>query len=213
MEFLDIPLYDDDLWKLLVRFLINVIVVAIVVFFSFYQHKKNRTYAFTFLMMNVMVFFICFSLKKIDLGLGMALGLFAIFAIIRYRTDAIQVKEMTYLFIVIGVAVINSLSNKKTSYAELMAVNCIIIGSTFLLERVLANKKMAKQNVNYDKLDLLRPDQRAALLDDLQMRLGMRPDDVKVGRIDLGKGSANLTLYFKGDVFEHENENENEDAN
>lgn len=204
MEFLDVPLYDDDLWKLLVRFLINLTVATTVVFFSFFQHKRNRTYAFTFLMMNVMVFFICFSLKKLDLGLGMALGLFAIFAIIRYRTDSIQVKEMTYLFIVIGIAVINSLSNKKTSYAELMAANLIIIGSSFLLERLLVNKKMAKQNVNYDKLELLRPDQREALLDDLQTRLGMRPDDVKVGRIDLGKGSANLTLYFKGAVFEDE---------
>ena len=167
MEFLEVPLYDDDLWKLLVRFLINAVIVTIVVFFSYFQHKKSRPYTFTFLMMNVMVFFICFSLKKLDLGLGLALGLFAIFAIIRYRTDAIQVKEMTYLFIVIGIAVINALSNKK----------------------------MAKQTVNYDRLDLLRPDQRTALFDDLQNRIGIRPIDVKVGRIDLGKSSANLTLY------------------
>ena len=95
MEFLQVPLYDDDLWKLLVRFLINMVIVATIVFVSYYKHKKNRTYVFTFLMMNIMVFFICFSLKKLDLGLGLALGLFAIFAIIRYRTDAIQVKEMT----------------------------------------------------------------------------------------------------------------------
>jgi hypothetical protein len=195
MEFLEVPLYDDDLWKLLVRFLINAVIVTIVVFFSYFQHKKSRPYTFTFLMMNVMVFFICFSLKKLDLGLGLALGLFAIFAIIRYRTDAIQVKEMTYLFIVIGIAVINALSNKKTSYSELMAINLIIISSTFLLERVLVNKKMAKQTVNYDRLDLLRPDQRTALFDDLQNRIGIRPIDVKVGRIDLGKSSANLTLY------------------
>lgn len=196
MEFLEVPLYDDDLWKLLIRFLINAAIVTIVVFFSYFQHKQNRAYAFTFLMMNVMVFFICFSLKKLDLGLGLALGLFAIFAIIRYRTDAIQVKEMTYLFVVIGIAVINALSNKKTSYAELFAINLIIIGSTFMLERFLVINKLAKQNVNYDKLELLWPEKRNDLLDDLEARTGIRPEKVKIGRIDLEKKSANLTLYF-----------------
>ena len=196
MEFLEVPLYDDDLWKLLIRFLINTVIVLVIVFFCYFKHKKNYAYAFTFLMMNVMVFFICFSLKKLDLGLGLALGLFAIFAIIRYRTDAIQVKEMTYLFVVIGVAVINALSNKKTSYAELLAINSIIIASTFILERVLVRTKMSKRTVNYDKLELVQPDQQPALFDDLQARLGIRPVEVKVGRIDLEKSTAGLTVYF-----------------
>jgi len=196
MEFLEVPLYDDDLLKLLVRFAFNMIVVSMIVFFSYYKHKQNRTYVFNFLMMNVMVFFICFSLKKLDLGLGMALGLFAIFAIIRYRTDAIQVKEMTYLFVVIGVAVINALSNKKTSYAELLTANLIIVGSTFLLERLLSQTKLAKQAVVYDKLELLLPDRRVELFEDLTQRIGIQPADVKIGKIDLEKASATLTIYF-----------------
>lgn len=196
MEFLEVPIYDDDLWKLLVRFLINSVIVLTIVFCCYFKHKKNQSYAFTFLMMNVMVFFICFSLKKLDLGLGLALGLFAIFAIIRYRTDAIQVKEMTYLFVVIGVAVINALSNKKTSYAELGVINGIIFASTFMLERLLVRTKMKKQTVNYDKIELLRPERKTLLLNDLHERLGSRPVDVKVGKIDLEKGSAGLTIYF-----------------
>ncbi len=196
MEFLEVPLYDDDLWKLLIRFVFNLIVVSTVVFFSYFRHKQNRTYVFNFLMMNLMVFFICFTLKKLDLGLGMALGLFAIFAIIRYRTDAIQVKEMTYLFVVIGIAVINSLSNKKTSYAELLTANLIIVGSTFVLERILSQTKMAKQPVTYDKLELLQPDRRTELFEDILQRTGITPEDVKIGKIDLEKGTAAVTVYF-----------------
>lgn len=196
MEFLEVPLYDDDVLKLLVRFMINLAVSSIVVFLSYFRYKRNRSYVFTFMMMNVMVFFICFSLKKLDLGLGMALGLFAIFAIIRYRTDSIQVKEMTYLFIVIGIAVINALSNKKTSYTELMATNAIIIAATFILECCLSIEKMQKQSIVYDRLDLIAPQHRKAMLEDLENRLGRQPEDVKVGKVDFDKSIASVTVYF-----------------
>lgn len=136
MEFLEVPLFDDDLFKLLVRFGINIFFLALIVIFAIYPMQREREFAFTAVMMNVTVFFICFSLKKLDLGLGMALGLFAIFGVLRYRTDAIGVKEMTYLFIVIGIAVINSLSNKSTSYAEVATINLLILFSAILKERM-----------------------------------------------------------------------------
>ena len=88
-------------------------------------------------MLNIVVFFICFTMKKLELDLGLALGLFAVFGVLRYRTDAIRPKEMTYLFIVIGIAVINSLANKKTSYAEVALVNSVIFATTMLKERVV----------------------------------------------------------------------------
>ena len=197
MEFLEVPLYDDDLLKLLVRFSINMVVVLLVVSGCYHRHQRNNPYVFTFLLMNVMVFFICFTLKKIDLGLGMALGLFAIFAIIRYRTDAIRVKEMTYLFVVIGVAVINSLSNKKTSYLELAFTNFAIVSGTFLLERTLLTVKLAKQQINYDKLSLLHPERQAELLADLKDRTGLDAERVKISKIDLQKGSAAITVYYQ----------------
>lgn len=199
MEFLEVPLFDDDLYKMLVRFAINLVVVAAVVLFCYRRNQSNETYIFSFLLLNVMVFFICFALKKLDIGLGMALGLFAIFGIIRYRTDSIQVKEMTYLFVVVGVAVINALSNKKTSYAELAVTNCAIIGVTWLLEATVVKRtkiKPAKQSLIYDNLELLKPGQEEALHRDLAERTGFEVTAVKVSKIDLQKGTASISMHY-----------------
>ena len=197
MEFLEIPLFDDDLFKMLVRFGFNLIFVCIIVWGCYHQFQKDHRYVFTFMLMNVMVFFICFTLKKLDLGLGMALGLFAIFAIIRYRTGTIKVKEMTYLFIVIGIAVINALSNKQTSYAELLFTNIAIVAATYLLEQFCVTEKPAVQNIVYDKLDLLDPNRRTDLLNDIQKRTGLEAMDVDVTKIDLKKGQANIVIYYR----------------
>lgn len=199
MEFLEVELFGDDIFKLMVRFSYNLLFVGIIVW-GYYRHQRRKPYVFTFLMINVMVFFICFTLKKLDLGLGMALGLFAIFAILRYRTDAMRVREMTYLFIVIGLAVINSLSNKQTSWIELGFVNFSIIVITFGLEQLLAPAvRLHKQNITYDRLELLPPDRRQELFDDLRTRTGLKPVDVQIGRIDLSKGSANIVLQYADD--------------
>lgn len=200
MEFLEVPIFDDDLYKLIVRFKINLFFLALIVGLCYRKNQKSQSYFFTFVLMNVMVFFICFALKKLDLGLGMALGLFAIFAIIRYRTDAIRVKEMTYLFIVIGIAVINALSNKKTSYAELAFTNLAIFLITYSFEAVMRiPKKLEKHEIIYDKLELLRPDLREELMADLRNRIGLPVQKIKLQKIDLSKNSAVLTVYYDKD--------------
>ena len=137
MEFLEVPLFDSDLFKLLVRFGINLFFLSLIVVLGIYPSQRQREFAFTAVMLNIVVFFICFTMKKLELDLGLALGLFAVFGVLRYRTDSIRPKEMTYLFIVIGIAVINSLANKKTSYAEVLLVNSVIFASTMLKERVV----------------------------------------------------------------------------
>ncbi|MFO0940814.1 MAG: DUF4956 domain-containing protein [Pirellulales bacterium] len=142
MEFLDVPVFDDDLFKMLVRFGINLFFLALMVVLAIRPMQKDREFAFTAVMMNVTVFFICFSLKKLDLDTGMALGLFAIFGVLRYRTDSIGVKEMTYLFIVIAIGVINSLSNKTTSYSEVVVVNLLILFSAILKERIVGRQEV-----------------------------------------------------------------------
>lgn len=198
-EFLGVPLFDDDFYKLLVRLTIDLIFVGLVVGVAYHWHQKNKTYVFTFLLMNIVIFFICFTLKKLDIGIGMALGLFAIFAIIRYRTDQIRVKEMTYLFIVVGLAVINSLANKKMSYAELMFTNIFIFGATLALEGMFLKRKTAKlasQDLIYDNIELLRPDRQSELLADLRSRTGLNVERVEIKRIDLAKGSASITARF-----------------
>lgn len=196
MEFLEVPLYDDDLGKLVVRLAINLVFLFLIVRVAYHTHQKQMVYVFTFVLMNVMVFFICFTLKKLDLGLGMALGLFAIFAIIRYRTNSIKVKEMTYLFIVIGLAVINSLSNKKTSYAELLFVNLIIFTTTIFMEQLFSMRRLRSQAILFDKLDLLKPDQRASLLANLKDRTGLDVQKVEVKRIDLQKKNAQIVVQY-----------------
>lgn len=207
MEFLEIPLFDDDVYKMLIRFVFNLLFLILIVRFAILPNQQDREFAFTVSMLNITVFFICFALKKLELGIGMALGLFAIFGVLRYRTNALPIKEMTYLFIVIGIAVINSLSNKKTSYIELVAVNSLILGSAMLKERFVANgklniarkavrtKKPRKHVVEYDRLDLLAPEKANELQADLRQRTGMPVSRIQVQTIDLKNDSATLNIW------------------
>lgn len=210
MEFLEVPLFDDDVFKLLFRFAINVFFLVLVVVFGIKPSQTERNFAFTAVMMNVTVFFICFALKKLELELGMALGLFAIFGVLRYRTDSIRTKEMTYLFIVIGLAVINSLSNRATSYTELLVVNFTILGVAMLKEFLIRKQdetpmtaeeratedRRSSVSVDYDKLELLAPDREADLLLDLRTRTGLRIERVQIKNIDLRKNSAELAVWM-----------------
>ena len=135
MEFLGIPFYDDDLLKLLVRLSINFSFIFLIVNVLYTKKSNKESYTFSFYVISLIVFFLCFTLKKFELGLGMALGLFAIFGILRYRTNTLPIKEMSYLFVVIGISVINALANSKMSYAEIFATNSIVSLAIFLLER------------------------------------------------------------------------------
>ena len=132
MEFLEIPLFDDDFYKMLVRFAINLAFISVIIRALYYRYSQKTAYVFTYYMVSIIVFFLCFTLKKFTLDIGMALGLFAIFGIIRYRTQTIEIKEMTYLFVVIGVSVINALANKKMSYSEIVAANGIIVAAIYI---------------------------------------------------------------------------------
>ena len=200
MEFLAVPLFDDDIYKLIVRLVFNLVFLGLVVFVAYYPKNHNQNYVFTFFLMNVMVFFICFTLKKMELELGMALGLFAIFSIIRYRTDQIKVKEMTYLFIVIGIAVINSLANRKTSYTELIFANSVIFAITLGFENhFLKLKTTRSQNIVFDKIELLAPSRRDDLIRDIQERTGLTPCRIKVQKIDLSTGKGNIVVYYETD--------------
>lgn len=134
MDLLGTPLFDNDVLKLLARFAFNVFFLILIVKLAIRPTVDDRDFGFSVVMMNVAVFFICFALKKLELGLGMALGLFAIFGVLRYRAEAISNKEMTYLFIVIAIAVINALSNQKTSYVELVLINTIILSASLIKE-------------------------------------------------------------------------------
>ena len=126
----------------------------------------------------------------------MALGLFAIFGIIRYRTDAIEIKEMTYLFVVIGVSVINSLANKKMSYAEIMLGNVLIVAAIAVLERYWMQHQEISKEIIYEKIENVTPQQYEALKQDLEHRTGLVINRIKIGNIDFLRDTAMITIYY-----------------
>jgi len=196
MDFLEIPLFDNDFYKMMFRFGINIIFLTIIVRFLYYSRTKNKDYLFTYYMISIIVFFLCFTLKKYELDIGMALGLFAIFGIIRYRTDAIAIKEMTYLFVVIGVSVINSLANKKMSYAEIIAANLVVVLAIYTIERLLLLKNEVSKEIIYEKIENITPENEALLIQDLEKRTGISINRIKIGNIDFLKDIATITIFY-----------------
>ncbi len=196
MEFLDIPIFDDDFYKMLFRFSIYIVVLTIIIRFLYYKYTKKQEYLFTYYMIGIIVFFICFTLKKFELDLGMALGLFAIFGILRYRTNTIDIKEMTYLFIVIGVSVINSLANKKMSLAELVLGNVIVIFSIMIIERVWLSRQIITKKVIYNNIEHIKPKDHEILKSELQEKLGLNIQAVIVNDVDFLQNIAKLTVHY-----------------
>jgi hypothetical protein len=137
----------SDFLELLVRFSFNLIVVIILVRYIYYPVARRKDYLFTYILISTVIFALCFLLENVKLEIGFALGLFAIFGIIRYRTSQIPIKEMTYLFLIIGISVINALANKKISYTELVFANFGIIFVTLLLERVFLLKHESRKTI------------------------------------------------------------------
>jgi len=185
-----------DFLELILRFAFNLLVVMILVRVLYYPIAKRKDYLFTYILIGTAVFLLCFLLENVKLQLGLALGLFAIFGIIRYRTNAIPIKEMTYLFIVIGISVINALANKKVSYTELLFTNLAVIVITFSLEKLWLLKHESRKTIIYEKIDLIKPGNYQLLLEDLEKRTGLKINRVEVGRINFLRDAARVTIYY-----------------
>ena len=203
LEFLGAPLFDaKDFWKLIVKTVFNLTVITIIVRYIYYPITKNKDYLFTYFLISLTVFLLCILLDNVKLQLGFALGLFAIFGIIRYRTDPIPIKEMTYLFLVIGISVVNALSNKKITIAELLFANSIIIFIAYGLERLWLLKHETRKNITYEKIELIVPEKREELLEDLRKRTGIDIIRVEVRRIDFLRDTANIRIFYYEDSSE-----------
>lgn len=185
-----------DFLELILRFAFNFLVVMILVRVLYYPIAKRKDYLFTYILIGTAVFLLCFLLENVKLQLGLALGLFAIFGIIRYRTNAIPIKEMTYLFIVIGISVINALANKKVSYTELIFTNLAVIVVTFSLERLWLLKHESRKTIIYEKIELIKPENYQLLLKDLEKRTGLKINRVEVGRINFLRDAARVIIYY-----------------
>ncbi len=196
-EFLNIDLMNwEDFWDLVLRSVFNLGVVLLLVRVLYYRITPRKDYLFTYILISMVVFFMVMLLENVGVELGFALGLFAIFGMLRYRTQQIPIREMTYLFLVIGVSVINSLANSKVSYAELLLTNAAIVLITYLLEKVFLLRTETKKQINYEKIELIKPDRRAELIADLEERTGLVIHRVVVDRVDFLRDSARIYIYY-----------------
>tara|TARA_R110001592_G_scaffold124998_3_gene334207 strand:+ start:75 stop:689 length:615 start_codon:yes stop_codon:yes gene_type:complete len=196
MEFLDIPLFDQDFFKMMFRFTLNFTFLTIIIRFIYYPISKRKDYVFTYYLISIIVFFLSFTLKKYEMDIGMALGLFAIFGIIRYRTNPVDIKEMTYLFVVIGVSIINALANKKMSYAEILSANAVIVLVLVFIEKYWALKQVVSKTIVYENIENIKPENYNLLKEDLEKRTGITINSISVGNVDFLKDVATLTIFY-----------------
>lgn len=202
LRFMDIKLINvADFTELLLRMALNTLMIFIVIHFIYAKNSKRKDFYFSFLSLGFVIFLITFLLSSVKLEMGFALGLFAIFGIIRYRTDAIPIKEMTYLFIIIGISVINALANKKVSYIELGFANMAIVGGLWLLEKRLMLKQELSIRLNYEKIENIHQMSEDALLQDLKLRTGINISRFEIKKIDFLRDSAEIRLYYPANAI------------
>jgi len=195
-SFLGVPLLESQsLFNLLLRFGFNLLVSFIIVHFLYYRKSKKKEYYLTFMVFASAMFLLIFLMESVKLQIGLTLGLFAIFGVIRYRTETVPVREMTYLFIIITVAVINGLA-LNISYTELLVANTLLILLITALECVRKGKPVSTKLVQYDRIENIVPEKRAELVADLEKRLGVQVVDVEVGHVDFLKDSAMVKVTY-----------------
>lgn len=199
------PLFHSDLWELLFKFTLDVVVLFVLIRLIYYPIHRKKDYLFTYFIFNILIFFLCILLNSVKLSIGFAFGLFAIFGVLRYRTEQISIKDMTYLFAVITIAVINSLASKKVSIAELVFTDGMILVVTYALEHLWLTRHEAMKELIYERIDLIKPENRTALYADLQTRLGVKVSRVEIGRIDLLRDTAMMRVFYFEDEQGHGN--------
>ena len=195
----DLTWFDTDFYMLAIRLGVNLFFLTIIIRYLYYSKTRRKDYLFTYYLIGTITFFLCFGLKKLDIDTGMGLGLFAIFGIIRYRTDAIEIKEMTYLFLVIGLSVVNALGLNNVSIAEIALINVGTVLICFILERLWLMKHETRKTINYDRIDLILPEKYDEMKKDLEERTGLVLNRVEVGKIDFLNDTALLRIYYFAD--------------
>ncbi len=186
-----------DFLKLLLRLALDVLVVGFLVFGAYRRRNSNRDQVFTLVAVNVVTFLFCFALRKVNIELGFALGLFAVFGILRYRTEPVSIRDLTYLFLAIGLAILNAVGiNKKTSFAESLLADAAVVGVALLLEAYPLGRRGGMRPILYDQIALLAPGRERELRADLAARTGLFVHDVHVERLDLLRDAAEITIRF-----------------
>ena len=202
-------MFSPDFGETLLRFALCYVVNWIIVNFLYFKKAKRRDFFFTFMIISVAIFFLVYLMMGMDRGkatMGVGLGLFGIFSIMRYRTDAMPVREMTYLFVVVCLSVVHAMADTLgvnaagvmvgTPLVELLVIDVIVILSIVIFERSL--KVQASKLVQYDRIDLIKPERREELKADLEARLGLKVVSVRVGAVDFLRDMTVLRVYYEG---------------
>ena len=189
---------SSDLINLMIRFGFNLSIAFIIIKLIYQRNRANNLdFVFTYFMFNSLIFFFAFLLSSITINMGFAFGLFAVFAILRYRTDPIPIKEMTYLFIVITIGVINALSGNEVSYTILLFTNITLVVLTYFLETYWQKNLLIRMTVEYEKIENIKPENRDALLADLKERTGLNIQSLEFRRMNFLRDTARIRIYYK----------------
>lgn len=178
------------------RYAFNLIVTFILIRTFYYARHKNKDFVFTFFLFNSVLFLICFLLSSTKIELGFSFGLFAIFSIFRYRTVTVPVREMGYFFLTVTVGIINALANLSDTLLLLIICNIIILVLTYILDRHLGLEHESYEEINYDRMDLIRPEKRNEMLINLRERTGLSIHRVKIQKIDFSKNIINIHAFY-----------------
>lgn len=187
-------LFDKLSSKFFIRLFIDLASVFVLIRLIFYKNYKKADQYLTFFAFNLVIFLITYLLNKVEMSMGAAFGLFAVFSMLRYRTESISTKDMTYLFLVIAIGLLSAIS--KGGWDELALLNGIILIATFLLESNWLIKKEFTKNIVYDNINLITPEKRTELLTDLKKRTGFNVHRVEIQEIDFLKDATRMTIYF-----------------
>ncbi len=183
--------------EMLIRFTFNLIVAYVIIKLIYHRDHKGNDFVFTYFMFNSLIFFFAYILGNLDVNIAFGFGLFAVFAILRYRTDPIPIKEMTYLFIVITIGVINALSANNVAFSEVLFANAAIVLLTYFLERYWVNNLLKSKAIVYDDLDKIAPEKNQELIDELSEKTGLNLLRAKVGRINFKSNRVNIRVFYK----------------
>ena len=182
---------------MIIRFSFNLLIAYIIIKLIYHRDHKGNDFVFTYFMFNSLIFFFAYILGNLDVNMAFGFGLFAVFAILRYRTDPIPIKEMTYLFIVITIGVINALSANNVAFSEVLFANVAIVTLTFFLERYWVNNLLKSKAIVYDGLEKISPDKNQELIDELSEKTGLNLLRAKIGRINFKSNRVNIRVYYK----------------
>lgn len=197
LEIKEYKLFDAfDLLDLVLRFGFNFLVTFVIVRMLYYPIYKNKDYLFTYFLFNAIIFMILYVMNNVKLEFGVSFGLFAVFSILRYRTEDIPIKEMVYLFVIIAIALINSLSTKKVTIAEILFANAVIVSMVYIMENTKLMRYESIKRIVYEKIENVQPQNYDNLLVDLRQRTGLNVHRAEILNIDFQNDTALIVMYY-----------------